>query len=192
MSAWPSIRRTLWLAASVCLLLTRFASAGEATLAADFDGDGHHDRVVLDGAQPSVLRIWLSATNATAEIHSHTPIVRVVARDLDGDRRPELIAGSGSGLQVWTRRHHSFRAFKPHGHIDADMARPGHRAFDDGPVESRAAIQWIGGPLASVVGSAQPRAPDTDPTLPPSATAPRPRSSAPLPRFAPRPPPALA
>lgn len=179
------------MAATAVLLLTRFAAAADPALSADFDGDGRRDRVTLDRAQPSVLHVWLSSTNAVADIHSHSSIVRVVARDLDGDRRPELIAGVDGGLQVWTRNHHGFRTFTPRRVVDADLRRPGRRAIDDGPSGSRSAIQWTGGSIVARILTVEVRGPDSDQRRAFSSLN-APFHSAPaLPRFAPRPPPSL-
>lgn len=165
MPAPPPIRRALWLAFAALLLLTRIAGAAYPALSADFDGDGHRDHVIVDHAQPSVVHVWLSSTNATADIHSHAPIVRLVARDLDGDRRSELIANADGGVQVWTRKRHGFHAFRPDRGGDADLARQSRRAFDDGPAESGAAIQWTAGATLALTLAPEPRAPDAPSSL---------------------------
>lgn len=190
MAAWVSTRRAIWVALTAILLLTRVAAAADPALSADFDGDGHRDRVTLDHAQPSVVRVWLSSTNATAEIHSHTPIVRLVARDLDGDHRYELIANADGRVQVWTRKRHGFRAFTPHGVVDADMARQGHRTVDDGPAEPPAAIQWTAGASLALELTPQPRAPASGSSHLVLVSNASPPAKAPLSICAPRPPPA--
>lgn len=192
MTDWTSLRQAAWIAIAALLLTTRVAFAADPAVSADVDGDGRGDRVTLDGAHPSVLRVWLSSINATSEIHSHAPIVHVVARDLDGDRRPELIANAGGHLRVWTRQRHAFRPFTPHQAPDADLGRPVHRTVDDGPVGERVAIQWVGSPVLSLAPATRPRAPDairvrTAPSIPLRVS-----TAASISSFAPRPPPSFA
>src|SRR5262245_20429007 len=79
-------------AISVCVLLWPGLASASEVLTVDFDGDGRHDLVTLSHRAPSVLRVWLSASHATEILHAPAPFLRVVAADLDGDRRPELIA----------------------------------------------------------------------------------------------------
>jgi hypothetical protein len=96
------------------LLLAPRAEAGHRRLFADFDADGHRDRVTLDAREPWIVRIWLSATRSTHIIRSAHPLREITALDLNGDRRPELIASSPTrGLQVWTKAPSGFVAY-PH------------------------------------------------------------------------------
>ena len=106
------LRRALWLACAATIGFAPCAVAAERLLSADFDGDGRHDRVAIDRRDPSLLRVWLSATGATELIRNARPLLRVAAIDLDGDRRPELIATDTSvaGLHVWKK--HGRRGFR--------------------------------------------------------------------------------
>src|SRR4029079_11223570 len=108
-----SLRQTLWIACACVLLLPRFAAAEPAS-AVDFDGDGRHDHVTLDLREPSVVHIWLSLSQTTQTIRAHAPLQQIVAVDLDGDHRPELIARDRDArIHVWTRKHERFRRLRP-------------------------------------------------------------------------------
>jgi hypothetical protein len=101
----------LW-AVCACLLLLPNLTAADPSFAVDFDGDGQPDTVWLDQRRPSVIRVWLSASGATQVLRSRRPLQNVTATDLDGDRRPELIASdSQARLHVWTPRAKGFRRF---------------------------------------------------------------------------------
>jgi hypothetical protein len=106
------IRRTFWLACLCLLVAAPRASAGPSVVA-DFDGDGQRDHATVERHEPSVLRVWLSTTRAILVLHATSPILGMAARDLDGDRRDELIAGVSSGLQVWTARRKGFKPLHP-------------------------------------------------------------------------------
>jgi hypothetical protein len=124
----------------VCLCVLLLAPRAEANhrLFADFDADGRRDRVTLDAHEPRVVRIWLSATRSTHIIRSAQPLRDITAVDLNGDRRPELIATNRArGLQVWAKAPSGFVAY-PH------RARPptrqasgsGRHRLDDNNEES--------------------------------------------------------
>lgn len=109
----PWVRRALWGVFVSALMLAPGVASAEWADAADFDGDGRSDAVTVDRSQPSIVHIWLTRTNTAAVIHSKRPIARVIAADLDGDRRPELIVRDVfSALHIWKQdtRH----GFKPH------------------------------------------------------------------------------
>ena len=140
--------RLLRLAARTVLLLACFCATATSVLAApvqspiavDFDGDGARDFATLDVQDPAVLQVWLSTTGTTSVLRARVPIVHLVATDLDGDHKPELIASStGPGLQVWTRKHSRFHRFRtaPHRPLAADVAIPHRRNVDDGPTSDR-------------------------------------------------------
>jgi hypothetical protein len=96
------------------LLLAPRAEAGRRRVFADFDADGRRDRVTLDAHEPWIVRIWLSATRSTHIIRSPQPLRDIGAVDLNGDRRPELIATTRArGLQVWAKAPSGFVAY-PH------------------------------------------------------------------------------
>jgi hypothetical protein len=106
------IARTLAFACLCLLLLAPGAEAGRRRLFADFDADGRRDRVTLDAREPWIVRIWLSATRSTHIIRSAQPLRDITLVDLNGDRRPELIAtGRSHGLQVWTKAAAGFVAY---------------------------------------------------------------------------------
>ncbi len=75
---------------------------------------------MLDLREPSVLHIWLSASDTTQVIRTRARLLQVVATDLDGDHRPELIArDSESRIHVWTRKRKRFHRYRP-----TDIAPP--------------------------------------------------------------------
>jgi hypothetical protein len=128
------LRSPLWLALLCLLGRAQVAAAADAWVVADFDGDGFRDRAALDRRDPSVLRVWLSTTHRVSLIHSTAPVVGVGARDLDGDRRDELIVGTrATGIQVWTTRRHGLTPFRPWHSRRAALARSGHAGIDDQP-----------------------------------------------------------
>jgi hypothetical protein len=145
--------RLLWVV-SVCLLLaSRLAVAAESSLAIDFDGDGRHDHVELDHRQPSVLRIWLSASGTTHVLHSRTPLLEVAAKDLDGDHQPELIArDSESHIHVWKARRRGFHSYRPRQRIPLGLTAPTRRSVDD---HNDAPVGVITGGSASPAALAQ-------------------------------------
>jgi len=192
MCDWRAVRRTLWLMLACTLLLAGFASAAEPSLTADFDGDGLGDRAMLDRTEPSVLRIWLSTTNATATIRSQTPIIHLAATDLDGDRRSELIAGGRTGLRVWTKKHRDFRSYRPHHAAPDGLASPDHRTLHDTTTDSESAVTGSSAPTLVITSSARPRAPSQCAHSAGPEFAPSPRASLSHPPFAPRSPPPFA
>jgi hypothetical protein len=110
--------RTLSLVCLCILLLAPGAEAGRRRVFADFDADGRRDRVTLDAHEPWIVRIWLSATRSTHIIRSAQPLRDVTVVDLNGDRRPELIAiNRARGVQVWAKAPDGFVAY-------AHRARP--------------------------------------------------------------------
>ena len=109
MPALSRIFRTVALVGLCALLLAPRAEARHRRLFADLDADGRRDRVTFDVRHPWIVRIWLSATRSTHIIRSAQPLRNVVAVDLNGDRRPELIASNRTlGLQVWTKAPSGF------------------------------------------------------------------------------------
>ena len=110
------------------------AQAAETSIAADFDGDGLDDRVTVDSGEPSVLHIWLSTTGTTSTIRCAAPVLRIIARDLDGDHRAELIGrDSAAGLHIWTNKRKGFHAFRPHRIVPGALGRATRHSWDDGP-----------------------------------------------------------
>src|SRR6187549_2312477 len=124
-----------------CLLLLPQAAAGSTSVVADFDGDGRNDTVRLDQHRPSVLQVWLSASGTTHVLVSRRPLRHVVADDLDGDRRPELIASdSQSRIHVWTPRPKGFRAYHPRQAIPKELSAPSGRSVDGRNGEPKEAV----------------------------------------------------
>ena len=124
-----------------CLLLLPQAAAAGTSLVADFDGDGRNDTVRLDQHRPSVLRVWLSASGTTHVLVSRRPLRHVVVDDLDGDRRPELIASdSKSQIHVWTPRPKGFRSYHPRQAIPKEFSAPSGRSVDGGSGEPKEAV----------------------------------------------------
>lgn len=81
-------------------LLPRVAAAGD--LLADLDRDGVTDVVSIDPASASLLHVWLSTTQTERELNTTRPVYRMVAVDLDGDGRPELVVtDTHATLHIW-------------------------------------------------------------------------------------------
>jgi hypothetical protein len=126
-----SLARILWLTCVCLCLLPRAVAAAEPLLVADLDGDGLYDRVTISHREPTVLRLWLSASGKTHRIHLGTPVLHVVAMDLDGDHRPELIAHDAkSRLHVWTWKRKAFKPYRSRMHVRFTLA-PGRHAVND-------------------------------------------------------------
>lgn len=129
-----TLRRSVWLPCVIVLLLASRAFAGDGSLSADLDGDGVRDRITFDGDQPSLVHVWLSSTNLTHVIRSGEPLLHIVATDLDGDHRAELIAAGRTGVQVWTSGHHRFHTYHPNRLISPGaISRSSRRVADQGP-----------------------------------------------------------
>ena len=151
-----TLGHTAWMMCALLLLLPNFAASGELSLTIDFDSDGRHDRVVLDRQNPAVLRVWLSASDTTQVIHARVALVRVIATDLDGDHRPELIAtDSNSQIHVWTRKRKGFHSYRPRNAAPAPLKQPTRRRGVDWDTESPGAIpsggsaRWTWAPCPS-------------------------------------------
>jgi hypothetical protein len=191
MSWTPStFRRIFWILVACALLLPRLAAAGNPVLVFDLDGDGRTDHAKL--TQPSVIEIWLSGSGTTQIIRSGVPLMMVVATDLDGDHRPELIGLDGkSEVVVWKRKHRRFHTYQPRKVAPATPQH--HRSLDDndpGPPDA------IGGTLylpATLTPCAMPRAPAvTTSIVRPVRRSSSYRSVTSFVLVAPRPPPASA
>ena len=173
----------------VCLaLLPTFAAAAEPSLAVDIDSDGRHDTVVLDRGKPSVLQVWLSASDTTQVIYTRVPLQRIVAADLNGDHLPDLIA-SDSELQihVWTRKRTGFHSYRPRTVVPRTLNQPNRRRVDDNDRQSAGVLT---SPTFALALCASPRAPALE-AIPALATHTGRGcgSSAAIDPFAPRPPP---
>jgi len=133
--------RAVWIVCVSLVLLPTLAAAADLGIAADFDSDGRRDHVMLDRREPSVLKVWLSASGTTHFIHTRVPLLRIIATDLDGDHRPELIArDSKSQIHVWTRKHQGFRSYGPRLVLPVVLKRPIRRSVDDHDTEPAGAI----------------------------------------------------
>jgi len=184
----PTFRRTFSIIFACALLIPRLAAAGDPVLVLDLDGDGRTDHAKL--TQPSVLEIWLSASGTTQVIRSGVPLLMVVATDLDGDHRPELIGLDGkSEVLVWKRKHHRFHTYQPRKVAPATPQH--HRSLDDsdpGPPDAFGGTIYL---PVTLMPSALPRAPAVAPSsVWPSRQAPCYRSVTSFVLVAPRPPPA--
>jgi hypothetical protein len=177
----------------VCLLLLpRFAGAAGAAI--DLDGDGRHDSVVFDDHAPAIVRVWLSASDTTQVIHSRVPLLRVVAMDLDGDARPELIARDRtSQIHVWTWQRERFHRYRPRQFTPPTLTAASRRSVeDDDPDEESITTASTLTPFERTL-CASPGAPDLTAVNACAAdTACAYRSCAAADLFPPRPPPARA
>ena len=131
-----------FLLASLCALLCSAPAYANTTgTFADFDGDGHGDRVTIDTAEPFIVRVWLSATQRMHIIHSAQPLRAVTAADLNGDHRAELIATTrSSGLHVWTKARSGFRTYHRKRPASRDFHRPDRRTINDDNDDAAATI----------------------------------------------------
>jgi hypothetical protein len=181
----------LFLALFVCLLVAPYAARAEQrSVVADFDGDGHHDHATLDELEPSVLRVWLSGTRTMAIVRSPTPFFAIAARDLDGDRRAELIAGApATGLQVWTTRHAAFSRVQPRPAGPGALDRPVRHNVDDAPGGLPVAVTSAAASLGPPALVPQPWGPAPPPTASIDSRAAVPPSGPANSPLAPRPPP---
>jgi len=149
--------------ACLCVLVgAGLASASTPFVIADFDGDGHVDRADLTGGDQSAVRVWLSATGRTAVLRSAAPVLEMAARDLDGDRRAELIVSStSSGLHIWKKRGKGFRSVHPKPVAPGVLSAPSRHRVNDTPADSSDAVSPAAPcPLALALAPApQPSAP---------------------------------
>jgi hypothetical protein len=133
---YPRYFLPVWLVWAYLLIGPSVAAAAPSVIA-DFDGDRQPDRAELSHREPSAVRIWLSTTRRTSVVRSSSPILSIAARDLDGDRRAELIATKAStGLQVWTARRHGFAAFNPKRVTLSTLSPPTCHSVDDCSAEA--------------------------------------------------------
>lgn len=125
------------LAGAVCVALVALTTtlhAAELAVSADFDGDGRRDRALLDRQDPSVIRVWLSNSHRVDVVQANSRVSTLTAGDLDGDRRPELIAtGTAHDLHIWTRDRGRFRVFGP-SDARRRIAIPAPRSLHDTPI----------------------------------------------------------
>jgi hypothetical protein len=174
-----------------CVLLLPHFAAAQTSLAVDFDGDGQRDQFIVDGREPSVLRVWLSASDTTQLIRSHAALLQVIATDLDGDHRPELIARDGkSRIQVWTRKGEGFHRYRPRGGVPGTLKYSNRRSIEDNDREPAGVITNPTFAPLTLMLCASPRAPGLEGS---AACAPHTtracRSLTAIDPFAPRPPP---
>ena len=136
-------RRALRLVCFAAALCAPGVASAELPAAADFDGDGRSDTVTLDRTEPSVVRVWLSRTGTSAVLRSKRPLASVMAADLDGDHRPELIVRDiFSHLHIWKRDAKAGR-FTLHApkRPPQTTRQPSGRSIDDDSSDSPEAVQ---------------------------------------------------
>lgn len=134
----PTFSRIVRRLGLVSLLLFALAPAARAEVgvAADFDGDGRIDRAQLDRREPSLIRVWLSTTGRVTVVRAGAAVSAIVAMDLDGDRKAELVTrGPSTELQVWTKSQKGFRSYRPRRSTTA-QTDPHRRSADDSPEPS--------------------------------------------------------
>jgi hypothetical protein len=175
----------------MCVLLLPRITAAKPFRQVDFDGDGRRDRFKVDRLEPSVLRIWLSASDTTHTIRTRVPLLQVVATDLDGDHRPELIARDrDSQLHVWTRKRNRFKLYRPQHVRVVTVRQPDDRTYDQNGQDAPVALTTTLFTPYALMLCASPRAPGPETFAAPTFdTAPARRSSTALAPFASRPPP---
>jgi hypothetical protein len=181
--------RASWIVGVCLVLLAKSAAAAEPSLAIDFDSDGQHDTVMLSRGQPSVLHVWLSASDTTQVIHTRAPLLRIAAADFNGDHVPDLIASdSALRIHVWTRKRSGFHTYRPHTAGPRRLNPLNRHRVDD---DDRQSADVLAGPTFALALCASPRAPAIETTGAAACYAAREYgfSTATNP-FAPRPPPA--
>jgi len=183
------LRSVLWITCVSAILLPRPAAADQR-LAVDVDGDGRSDRVTVEVGEPFVIKVWLSESGRTFVLRSREPLAQIVARDLDGDHRPELIASDQDArIHVWRRHESGFRRFRPRSVLPSAFSGRDRRGVDDRDADLPSAIPPPTTIAIALTAPAQPRAPApvAFPSFPPDS---RPsRSSRTADPFVPRPPP---
>ena len=186
-----TLRKVFWLACASALVVPCLAAA-QSPRPVDFDGDGRRDQFMLDPNEARIVQVWLSASDTTQFIHARRPLLQVIAVDLDGDHKPELVARDArSHIHVWTRKQERFRSVRPRKgvHLALNERRP-HRLEDKDDDRPGVITNTPFVPLALLL-SASPSAPGCDTS---TSRASRPaaaiQSIAALAPFAPRPPPA--
>ena len=136
-----TLRQAVWMVCA-CVLLLPPVAAAEPSLPIDFDGDGRRDQVMLDHREPSLLHVWLSASDTTQLIRVRVPLLQVVAADLDGDPRPELIArDSESQIHVWTRKGTWFHSYGPRDVVPPALGERSRGGVEDKDREPPGAIE---------------------------------------------------
>jgi len=182
--------RAIWLACAGVLLIVSCATATELKLSAELDGDGRQDHVTLDRYEPQVLRVWLSATRTTRVLRSRRPIVGVVAIDLNGDGRPELIVTTATALRVWTNGRNGFHSYHPTRSTRAAIGCGSDRLFEDGPMAPQCPLPGFRPGLEALDTCLRCRAPTGLPSHDAPARVRGGTPASPLASSAPRPPPA--
>jgi hypothetical protein len=118
--------------------LPRVAAASD--LHADFDRDGVTDVVTIDAESTSLLHVWLSTTQTERLLRTSRPVYRMVAVDLDGDGRPELVVSDTQAkLHIWHHAGNRLRRVRPHPVPAPREARDGTTVHED-PAQSDTAI----------------------------------------------------
>ena len=183
-----TLRHAFWMVCA-CVLLLPHVAAAEPSLPIDFDGDGRRDQVMLDQREPSVLHVSLSASDTTQLIRARVPLLQIVAADLDGDHRPELIArGSESQIHVWTRKGTRFHSYRPRDVVLDTLGQRNRGGVEDKDREPSGAR--ASAPLAVTLrASLRTPGPEASPACAPH-TARACRSLTAVEPFVPRPPPA--
>jgi len=126
-----------WLFA-VWALLPAAGATGATLPPPEVGSDGGSTRVVVDRRDSSLLLVYVAGKATPTLIRSRQPVRAAIAVDLDGDRRPEIIAADGSrGLHIWTvSRRGLDRPYRPPQPPRRLPVRPRSNAVDDsGPPE---------------------------------------------------------
>lgn len=151
-----SIDRSIrtWLLTSLCLLSAAHAFAGGRAVIADFDGDGRVDRAELDARRPTAVEVHLSRSGTVFVVRSASPILGLVAHNVDGKGGDELITASASlDLTVWRGRHGGLARMAPRTSAPRAVSSPsGQRARQHRPVQNDAVTPSGPPPLALEVG----------------------------------------
>jgi hypothetical protein len=186
-----TLRQAFWMAWACVLLVPHLATA-EPSLAIDLDGDGRPDLVTQDRAEPLVLHVWLSASGTTQTIRTRVPLLQIVAADLDGDHRLELVAtDTESKIHVWKRKRKGFHAYRRRVVVAPALERRNCRGIEDGETKPPGVITSTPYAPFALTLCASPRAPGLETTTSRAAHTVRAwLSLTAVDPFVPRPPPA--
>ncbi len=155
-----SVRRASWLALVGLLLVAPQARASTAAYL-HLDGDGTRDEVTVDRLDPTLVTVRLSASGIVTAIHSARPLQQVIAVDLDGDRRPELVGRDDAhGLYVWTPdARDKYRSYRPWRAPRKAPVPSSSNSVDDDPLTGDDALPEASRVTAPLVTESHLRAP---------------------------------
>ena len=94
-----------WPIAALLALAAVTSLSGRAwadPLYTDLDRDGVRD-VVTIRRSPNSLQVWLSGSREQIVLRTRRPVLQILASDVDGDGRLDLVAADAASVHVWRR-----------------------------------------------------------------------------------------